>query len=176
MGKFMATMAGVSAKACGQAGAVAEEALTSMRTLASFNAEKQELNRFDKKLQEALVAGGKRARATGALFGTIMFVMFGSYSISFWFGAQLIAWGTINSRTGLPYTGGDILSVFFGMLIGSFSLGQLAPYIPAFTNGRAAAIDGSSNEGKTLQSVRRGNLVCGEYGRSGLDLFKSQRF
>eukprot|EP00475_Leptophrys_vorax_P029376 TRINITY_DN4309_c0_g1_i1.p2 TRINITY_DN4309_c0_g1~~TRINITY_DN4309_c0_g1_i1.p2 ORF type:complete len:167 (+),score=44.95 TRINITY_DN4309_c0_g1_i1:499-999(+) len=166
MGKFMATMAGVSAKACGQAGAVAEEALTSMRTLASFNAEKQELNRFDKKLQEALVAGGKRARATGALFGTIMFVMFGSYSISFWFGAQLIAWGTINSRTGLPYTGGDILSVFFGMLIGSFSLGQLAPYIPAFTNGRAAAIDGS----------RRGNLVCGEYGRSGLDLFKSQRF
>eukprot|EP00475_Leptophrys_vorax_P029977 TRINITY_DN4448_c0_g1_i1.p1 TRINITY_DN4448_c0_g1~~TRINITY_DN4448_c0_g1_i1.p1 ORF type:complete len:1075 (-),score=270.04 TRINITY_DN4448_c0_g1_i1:354-3551(-) len=131
-------MAGQSAAAYGQAGAVAEESLTSMRTVAAFNAEPLELARFEQKLEITRIAGEKRSKANGVMFGSFLFIMFSSYGLAFWFGAELIIKQTTNARTGLPYTGGDILSTFFAILIGSFSLGQLAPYLPDFTNGRAA--------------------------------------
>ncbi len=138
MGKWMAEASSVSSKAFANAGAIAEEAITSIRTVAAFNAEELEQKRFDDELILGLKAGEKRAKASGLMFGMLMFVFFSTYALSFWFGAQLIAWGTINARTGVPFTGGDVLSTFFGILMGAFSLGQISPYLPDFINGRAA--------------------------------------
>jgi hypothetical protein len=43
---------------------------------------------------------------------------------------------TINPATNKPYTGGDIVSVFFSVLMGSFAIGQAAPSFPAFANAK----------------------------------------
>mmetsp|Transcript_840 Transcript_840/g.1660 ORF Transcript_840/g.1660 Transcript_840/m.1660 type:complete len:1377 (+) Transcript_840:236-4366(+) len=63
-------------------------------------------------------------------------------------------------------TGGDVVLVFFSLVIGGMSLGQAAPGISAFTNGRAAAakiysildreplIDSTSDEGVQLEDVK----------------------
>jgi ATP-binding cassette subfamily B (MDR/TAP) protein 1 len=138
MGKFMSSASSISSKSFANASAIAEETITSIRTVAAFNAEDKEQKRFDAELEVALQAGEKRSKASGTMFGALMFVLFSTYALSFWFGAQLIAWKTTNARTGLPYTGGDVLSTFFGILMGAFSLGQISPYMPDFINGKAA--------------------------------------
>lgn len=63
-------------------------------------------------------------------------------------------------------TGGDVVLTFFAVLIGSFAIGQSAPSISAFTNGRTAAadlyevidrkpaIDGKSEEGLKPQGIK----------------------
>jgi len=60
-----------------------------------------------------------------------MFVMFCSYSLAFWYGNRLIGAGQI--------TPGEILGVFFGVLIGAMSIGQTSPQIQAFASGTGAA-------------------------------------
>lgn len=136
--KFITTVAVQSSKAYGDAGAVAEESITAMRTVAASNAEERETQRFNTQLLRYQDYGEKRSVFTGVMVGTLLFFMFGTYSISYWFGAQLIIWGSTNARTGNNYTGGDVVSTFFSLMIGSFSLGQLGPYIPDFSIGRGA--------------------------------------
>lgn len=67
-----------------------------------------------------------------------MFVMFGYYAYAFYTGSLLITTGVINSNTGLAYTSGDIISCFFGIVFGVFSLGMATPNIKAITEGRVA--------------------------------------
>lgn len=43
---------------------------------------------------------------------------------------------TINPATDKPYTGADIVSVFFAVLMGSFAIGQAAPSFPAFAKAK----------------------------------------
>jgi ATP-binding cassette subfamily B (MDR/TAP) protein 1 len=71
--------------------------------------------------------------------GSIMFVMFGTYALAFWYGSTLIAHGTINSVSGTPWTGGDVVTVFFSVIMGAFAVGQAGPNIQAFASGRGAA-------------------------------------
>jgi ATP-binding cassette subfamily B (MDR/TAP) protein 1 len=53
-----------------------------------------------------------------------MMIMFFSYGLALWYGATLIANGTVNPSTGNVFTGGDVVSVFFAVLMGSFAIGQ----------------------------------------------------
>ena len=52
------------------------------------------------------------------------------YALAFWYGSQLI----ISSG----YTGGDVINVFFAVLMAGFSIGQALPNMEAFTRGQAA--------------------------------------
>lgn len=63
--------------------------------------------------------------------GVTMFIMFGSYALSFWYGNKLIEDGLI--------TGGKVITVFFGVVIGAMSIGQASPAISAFSTGIGAA-------------------------------------
>ena len=60
-----------------------------------------------------------------------MFVMFCSYSLSYWYGSVLIEQGKINA--------GKIMTVFLSVLIGAMSIGQASPSITSFASGRGAA-------------------------------------
>lgn len=66
------------------------------------------------------------------------FVMFGYYAYAFYTGSFLITEQVKNSNFGELYTSGDILSCFFGILFGVFSLGMAAPNIKTVTEGRIA--------------------------------------
>ena len=66
------------------------------------------------------------------------FVMFAYYAYAFYFGSVLIVKQIENTNSGKVYTSGDILSCFFGVVFGVFSLGMATPNIKAITEGRVA--------------------------------------
>jgi ATP-binding cassette subfamily B (MDR/TAP) protein 1 len=89
---------------------------------------------------------------------------FSGYSLAFYYGAILLEQGQI--------TAGDVINVFFAVLIGAFSLGHIAPDIQTYMNATASGqvilgtidrfplIDGMSSEGKTIpQDKLHGRIV-----------------
>jgi len=58
-----------------------------------------------------------------------------AYALGFWYGAKLISNQTIN-RGDNVYNAGDVLVIFFSILMGSFSLGQFAPCLASFAKGK----------------------------------------
>lgn len=96
-------------------------------------------SRYTVKLRQALSVGIKKGVVTGGGMGTIMFVMFCTYALAFWYGSKLISDGTKNATTGKPWTGGDVVTTFFAVIMGAFSIGQAGPSMQAFASGRAAA-------------------------------------
>ena len=66
-----------------------------------------------------------------------MFLGFlGAYSLGFFYGSVLIKHHTINPVTQEAYNAGSVMTVFFCILIGSSSLGQLGPQITAIATAR----------------------------------------
>lgn len=93
------------------AGAVAEQAISAIRTIVSFGGQKRETKAYVKQLDDAFVHGKKRAIATGAGVGAFMFILFATYGLTFWYGAHEVFDGNM--------TGGQVINVFFGMIIGA---------------------------------------------------------
>ncbi|KAJ3106312.1 ATP-binding cassette, sub-B (MDR TAP), member 4 [Phlyctochytrium planicorne] len=143
----------------GEAGAIAQEVLSSIRTVTAFGGEKREVERYKKKLEEGEKNGIKISLINGASVGTVMCVIFGTYSLGFWYGGSLIGNGPGD------LTGGDVLNVFFSIIIGAFSLGQAGPNVAAMgsalgaakkifsTLDRVSPIDAFSEEGEKPENV-----------------------
>jgi ABC-type multidrug transport system fused ATPase/permease subunit len=103
------------------AGAVAEEVLSSVKTVKAFGGEEKELMRYCEQLKSAKLLGAKKGALSGTAIGVIYLVIFGVYALALWFSALLIGRGY-----SIP---GDSITVFFAVLIGAFSIGQAAPSI-----------------------------------------------
>eukprot|EP01065_Artemidia_motanka_P012727 TRINITY_DN1701_c7_g1_i1.p1 TRINITY_DN1701_c7_g1~~TRINITY_DN1701_c7_g1_i1.p1 ORF type:complete len:1312 (+),score=406.83 TRINITY_DN1701_c7_g1_i1:95-4030(+) len=114
-----------------EAGAVAEETLSSIRTVYAFNAQEETCRKYGETLLPALVAGKKRGFAQGAGIGFTNFVIFSTYGIAFYYAAFLVQRNLADV--------GDILTCFFSVLMGSFAMGQAAAPLAAFSSARAAA-------------------------------------
>uniref|UniRef100_A0A8C6G414 Multidrug resistance protein 1 n=1 Tax=Moschus moschiferus TaxID=68415 RepID=A0A8C6G414_MOSMO len=144
-----------------KAGAVAEEVLAAIRTVIAFGGQKKELERYNKNLEEAKRIGIKKAITANISMGAAFLLIYASYALAFWYGTSLVL-----SR---EYTIGQVLTVFFSVLIGAFSIGQASPNIEAFANARGAAyevfkiidnkpsIDSYSNTGHKPDNIK-GNL------------------
>lgn len=136
-----------------KAGAVAEEVLGGVRTVVAFGGQEKECKRYNNKLNEAMAFGIRKGMVNGGGIGFVFLVLFCMYALAFWYGAELV-------RTDPAYTPGRILTVFFGVIIGAFSLGNAAPNIQYFASARGAAhtiyniidykpiIDNASEEGQ----------------------------
>lgn len=114
-----------------QAAAVAEQAISSIRTVTAFGGQSKESLRYESKLGLAEKSGMKKGLVSGGAMGVTYLIMFASYSLAFWYGSSLV-------RTG-EYTPGDLLIVFFAVLIGAFFMGQGGPNFEAFAAARGAA-------------------------------------
>eukprot|EP00735_Rhodelphis_limneticus_P009657 TRINITY_DN2844_c0_g1::TRINITY_DN2844_c0_g1_i9::g.6201::m.6201 TRINITY_DN2844_c0_g1::TRINITY_DN2844_c0_g1_i9::g.6201 ORF type:complete len:1338 (+),score=413.75,sp/Q8T9W4/ABCB3_DICDI/45.24/0.0,sp/Q8T9W4/ABCB3_DICDI/39.70/2e-124,ABC_membrane/PF00664.18/2.1e-58,ABC_membrane/PF00664.18/1.3e-46,ABC_tran/PF00005.22/3.8e-36,ABC_tran/PF00005.22/1e-33,AAA_21/PF13304.1/0.18,AAA_21/PF13304.1/0.35,AAA_21/PF13304.1/2.8,AAA_21/PF13304.1/0.0015,SMC_N/PF02463.14/12,SMC_N/PF02463.14/8.5e-05,SMC_N/PF02463.14/39, len=169
------------------AGAVAEETISNIRTIASFAAETKMRNRYLVNLSDAMQAGKRKGLYTGIGVGCMFFSIFASYALAFWYGGKLIADEATNSQ-GDVYSGGDVMIVFFGVLIGAMSMGNAGPPIQSVNSGRGTAtklfktietvpkIDSFSSEGKKLDKVE-GRIelkgVCFAYpSRPDVQVFK----
>ena len=64
--------------------------------------------------------------------------MYFGYSYAFFLGSIWVDAGIYNHAMGRPYSGGDIISIFFGVLLGLFAIGGLAPNIQALTKAKIA--------------------------------------
>uniref|UniRef100_A0A8C4KWK7 ATP binding cassette subfamily B member 1 n=1 Tax=Equus asinus asinus TaxID=83772 RepID=A0A8C4KWK7_EQUAS len=116
-----------------KAGAVAEEVLAAIRTVIAFGGQKKELERYNKNLEEAKRIGIKKAITANISMGAAFLLIYASYALAFWYGTSLVLSG--------EYSIGQVLTVFFSVLIGAFSVGQASPSIEAFANARGAAYE-----------------------------------
>ncbi|KAL4669530.1 hypothetical protein H8959_008084 [Pygathrix nigripes] len=116
-----------------KAGAVAEEVLAAIRTVIAFGGQKKELERYNENLEEAKRIGIKKAITANISMGAAFLLIYASYALAFWYGTTLVLSG--------EYSIGKVLTVFFSVLIGAFSVGQASPSIEAFANARGAAYE-----------------------------------
>ncbi|XP_063889978.1 ATP-dependent translocase ABCB1-like isoform X2 [Scylla paramamosain] len=146
----------------GKAGSIAEEVLSSIRTVLAFGGEAKEIKRYEDNLVYARNAGVKRGLMTGVGVGVMWLFIYAAYALAFWYGTGLI----LDSRAGNgDYDPSKLIIVFFSVLMGAMNVGQSAPYWEAFTVARGAAatifsiverksaIDPSSKEGKMPHSI-----------------------
>ncbi|KAK7147699.1 hypothetical protein R3I94_010274 [Phoxinus phoxinus] len=158
--KILATLTSKELSAYAKAGAVAEEILVAIRTVVAFNGQKKAVEKYEKNLVEAKNFGVKKAVTTNVAMGFTQFVIFGTYALAFWYGTKLSVDEPEN------YTIGRVITVFFSVMIGSFSLGQGAPNLESIAKARGAAyevyktidmprpIDSSSKEGHKPDHVK----------------------
>ncbi|MEJ1283891.1 hypothetical protein NN561_014869 [Cricetulus griseus] len=118
-----------------KAGAVAEEVLSSIRTVTAFGAQEKEIQRYTQNLKDAKDAGIKKAIASKLSLGAVYFFMNGAYGLAFWYGTSLIFSGEPG------YTIGTILAVFFSVIHCSYCIGSATPHLETFTIARGAAFN-----------------------------------
>ena len=75
------------------ASSVANDAVSSIRTVAAFGAEEKVVQLYDDKCRMPIAAGMRKGHVSGVGLGFSQFVMFCSYAMAFWYGAQLVAEG-----------------------------------------------------------------------------------
>ncbi|XP_059113266.1 multidrug resistance protein 2 isoform X5 [Peromyscus eremicus] len=131
--KVLTSFTNKELQAYAKAGAVAEEVLVAIRTVIAFGGQKKELERYDKNLEEAKSVGIKKAITANISIGIAYLLVYASYALAFWYGTSLV----LSSE----YSVGQVLTVFFSILTGTFSIGYLAPNIEAFANARGAAYE-----------------------------------
>ncbi|KAF8767828.1 ATP-dependent translocase ABCB1 like protein [Argiope bruennichi] len=135
--KVQAAVTREESEAYGAAGAVAEEALSSIRTVVAFGGEQKEIQRYDKCLAPARKKGIKRGFMTSIGSGLTWFCIFAGYALAFWYGVKLIVDDKNNPNP--EYTAGTLLIVFSNIMTASMFFGQTAPYFEAFALARGAA-------------------------------------
>lgn len=72
------------------AGAIAEEALSAIRTVVAFGGQKSEFERYTINLQKTYSTNIKKGLLAGLGFGLVWFFIYASYALSFWYGVTLI--------------------------------------------------------------------------------------
>ncbi|CAH2282580.1 ATP-binding cassette sub-family B member 5-like isoform X1 [Pelobates cultripes] len=130
--KMMVSLTSKELSAYAEAGAVAEEVLSSIRTVVAFGGEDKELKRYSNNLGKAQQFGIKKAIASQLSIGLMYLIIYASYGLGFWYGTTLILGGT-------GYTIGDSLVIFFSVVLSSYCLGQASSHFGAFSIARGAA-------------------------------------
>uniref|UniRef100_H2LZP9 ATP-binding cassette, sub-family B (MDR/TAP), member 4 n=1 Tax=Oryzias latipes TaxID=8090 RepID=H2LZP9_ORYLA len=129
--KVLTSFTSKEQSAYAKAGAVAEEVLSSIRTVFAFSGQNKEIERYHKNLQQAKKMGMKKAISANIAMGFTFLMIYFSYALAFWYGSTLILSG--------EYTIGSVLTVFFVVIIGVFTMGQTSPNIQTFASARGAA-------------------------------------
>uniref|UniRef100_A0A8C4WQJ6 ABC-type xenobiotic transporter n=1 Tax=Gopherus evgoodei TaxID=1825980 RepID=A0A8C4WQJ6_9SAUR len=129
---FLASFTTKELSAYARAGSVAEEILTSIRTVVAFNGQMKALAKYDVNLENARKVGVKKSITTYTSLGFTEFVLFGAYGLAFWYGTKL----TVEEKENY-----DIGRLFFSVLLGTFSLGQGSPHLESLANARGAAYE-----------------------------------
>ncbi|KAG1339955.1 hypothetical protein G6F62_005599 [Rhizopus arrhizus] len=114
-----------------EAGSIAEQVFSGIRTVNSFSLQNRFATLYSKRLETAKAAGTRRALSLGLGSSGFMFILFCTYALSFWYGAKL-------TREQLM-RGSDILNAFFSMLMGAMAFLQLPTNLSAVSSCRGAA-------------------------------------
>jgi len=144
----------ISVAAYSKAGAVANEVIEMIRSVAAFGGEQHEIRRYDAFLAVAERAGFTKARTVGVAVGIMLFCFYGFYGISTWAAVQFIKQSrdsnaacnlrqysfnsTIPSLDGC-FNGGDAVQALIAVLQAAISFGQVGPLFGNISSARAAA-------------------------------------
>jgi len=106
--------------------------------VSAFGQEEVEVKNYSRYLNKARTTGIKTHFKTALTVGGFFLSMFGYYAYAFYTGTILITNPKENTNTGEYYNGGNIMTCFFGVVFGVFSLGMAFPNLKAVTEGRVA--------------------------------------
>ena len=138
-------------------GTVAEEVISSIRNATAFGTQEKLARQYDAHLKEAEIWGTKLKKVIAVMIAGMMGILYLNYGLSFWQGSKFIVDGQM--------TLSQVLTIMLAIMIGAFSLGNVAPNIQAFTTAVAAAakifntidrvspLDPTSDAGETLEHV-----------------------
>jgi len=116
-----------------ESGGFIAEAVTNMRTVASFGREENLMKLYDEKLKIPLQGAIKKGNYSGLAFGFSQFAMFGTYAIVFYVGALF----TKHIDLGFK----DMYQSIFGVMFAAFGSGNAAQFAPDAGAARNAAIN-----------------------------------
>ena len=120
-----------SLAAYAEGGTVAEEVISSIRNATAFGTQDKLAKEYDVHLTEAEKSAFKMKAALGSMLGFLMCYVYLNYALSFWQGSRYLVAGEM--------TLSEVLTILLSIMIGAFSLGNVAPNIQAFTTAVAAA-------------------------------------
>jgi ATP-binding cassette subfamily B (MDR/TAP) protein 1 len=104
---------------------LATETINAIRTVTALNIQPAVISQYRKYLFEAMRIGIQKGLNVGIGLGALLGTIFFTYALGFWYGAKLVADDLESNCTHNCLTGGDIISAFFCIIMGSFSLGQV---------------------------------------------------
>ncbi|GMP73516.1 hypothetical protein CsSME_00031250 [Camellia sinensis var. sinensis] len=136
---------------------VANDAVGSIRTVASFCAEKKVIEMYKNKCEAPTKHGVRIGLVSGIGFGSSLFALYCTYAFCFYIGAVLVQHGKA--------TFGEVFKVFFALTISAMGISQTTALATDTNKAKDSAasifeiidskpkIDSSSNEGTTLATI-----------------------
>ncbi|KAK9706898.1 hypothetical protein RND81_07G159300 [Saponaria officinalis] len=141
-----------------EASQVANDAVGSIRTVASFCAEEKVIELYNKKCEEPVKSGTRLGLISGLGFGFSFFALYCTSAFVYYIGAVFIHHGKA--------TFGEVFKVFFALTITAVGISQSSSMAMDRTKAKDSAdsifkildskpsIDSKSDEGTTLESVK----------------------
>ncbi|KAL7112389.1 hypothetical protein ACP275_04G001200 [Erythranthe tilingii] len=141
-----------------EASQVANDAVGSIRTVASFCAEEKVMDMYKKKCQGPKTNGIRQGLISGVGFGLSFSLLFLVYAASFYAGARLVQAGKITFTA--------VFRVFFALTMAAVAISQSSSLAPDSTKAKSAAasifaildskskIDPSDDSGMKLENVK----------------------
>ncbi|XP_025013137.1 ABC transporter B family member 21 isoform X2 [Ricinus communis] len=114
-----------------KASQVASDAVSSIRTVASFCAEEKVMQLYQKNCDGPLKAGKMRALISGIGFGLSFFFLFFFYAVSFYVGAHLVDHGKATFT--------EVFRVFFALSMAALGISQSNSLAPDANKARSSA-------------------------------------
>ncbi|KAL6888377.1 hypothetical protein ACP4OV_009403 [Aristida adscensionis] len=111
-------------------GAIAEQAVSSVRTVYAFTAERSTMERFSAALEESARLGLKQGLAKGLAIGSNG-ISFAIYAFCVWYGSHLVMYH--------GGKGGTVFAVTSGIVMGGTSLGSALSNVKYFSEASSAA-------------------------------------
>ncbi|XP_023735637.2 ABC transporter B family member 19 [Lactuca sativa] len=114
-----------------KAGGIAEQTISSIRTVFSFVAEQKLTDKYNMLLEESIPVGKKLGFAKGIGIGVIYLVTYSTWALAFWYGSILVSKHELS--------GGAAIACFFGVNVGGRGLALSLSYYAQFAQGTVAA-------------------------------------
>jgi ATP-binding cassette, subfamily B (MDR/TAP), member 1 len=138
-------------------GTIAEEVISSIRNATAFGTQDKLAKQYDKHLIEAEYWGARVKTTLACMLGGMFLVIYLNYGLAFWQGGRFLVDGEVSLSS--------VLTILLAVMIGAFTLGNVAPHMQAFTTAisasakiyntidRVSPLDPTSDAGEKLVPV-----------------------
>lgn len=156
--KMMQGFSNDAKEAYEDASRVANDAISSVRTVSSFCAQERVVALYEEKCEKPLKSGIRQGYLSGTGLAFSNFVLFACYALAFWFGSKLVQQDKASFE--------DVFKVFFAITMSAFGVSQGASLTPDLSKTKLAVnsifelldrkslIDPYNTSGKTLMPLK----------------------
>jgi len=127
-------------KVYAKAGGVAEETLNNVKTVSAFQGQKVAIDSYNEHLVECRDNTITSFIWVNLSFGFSMFVNFATYALGFYYASVLLEDEEENWSTGEKYDVGDVVTTFFGFVMGSGMLPLIVTSRKMISDAQASAV------------------------------------